>query len=336
MALLILENFVDWNGSLLSDEGVTVTGTPLIVTSPVPRGTCKAIELGNADNVKWPVDGAPSVLRFALRIYQGGSQHSNRFFAPWEGGNDHVFIGIDASGYLYAQRAFTLLGTASIDSIPLATWTHIEGKIVVDDAVGSVELRVNGSSTPALLLSGVDTKNGLTGIVNGVEIGYSGTGRTLYVTDLAVWTESGESPTGWIGDCRVDTFLPTAAGSSTDYTPSAGSNWECVEESDGDTSYIESSITADLDLFSMGNMTHTPATIHAVAVTAIARKTDSGTGSVKLTMKSGATTAQGSAEGLSDASYSREIYARGVDPATSAAWSKSAVDALEAGVESVL
>lgn len=338
MALKVIENFYDWSSSDLDQEGVQTSAGVSVHTDVAPRSACGSIRLSvNTEWVQWPIP-ADATIRFSMRVRREASAFDYVLLSPIEGASTHVQVGVNGSGYLFAKLQFSTIGTATIDPIPVDTWTHIEGKIVVHDTTGSVEVRVNGSATPALLLTGIDTRvGGAAGTPDAVRIGGVGNDSVAaYYTDFAVWDEAGETPTGWIGDCRVDTYLPTGAGSSTEWTPSAGANYAAADDPDGDTSYVESSTTGDLDLYAMGNMAHTPATIYAVAVTTLARKTDSGTGSVKLTMKSGATQAQSTDQGLSDADYARKLYARGVDPGTSSAWTQSGVNGLEAGVESVL
>jgi hypothetical protein len=66
-------------------------------------------------------------------------------------------------------------------------------------------------------------------------------------------------------------------------------------------------------------------------VLALAQNSDTGTGSLGLTVKSGATTNEGTAQNLATgAQYVRQLYE--LDPNTSAAWTVANVSALEAGV----
>ena len=66
----------------------------------------------------------------------------------------------------------------------------------------------------------------------------------------------------------------------------------------------------------------------------VARKVDTGSRSLRAVHKSGATTANGSTRVLGK-SYGLYDDRFEVDPATGAAWTKSGVDALQAGVEMV-
>jgi hypothetical protein len=341
MALKYIENFSDWAIGDISTETTGNSGVGSIADGP--RSGSKAAYFDQvSDDILVSIGGGLTTVRVAMRVNLDSLADYRCLFTLQEGARRHVGIGVNASGYLLAFRESfaTIISTATVSPLSTGTWYHIEAQLVISDTVGAVEVRVNGNPSAALSITSADTRNGGSGTVDSIQYGSvnNTNGMIGYLTDLAVWDESGESPTGWIGDARVDTITVTGAGSSTQWTPSAGSNYECVDEAnvDGDTSYIESSTTGQKDLFALSNLTHAPTTIHAVAVTAKARKTDAGSGQVKQTMKSGATEALCSSESLSETSYARKIYARGVDPATSAAWTISGVNGIEAGVESVI
>jgi hypothetical protein len=83
-----------------------------------------------------------------------------------------------------------------------------------------------------------------------------------YLDDAYVEDVNGEGdqvPQGY----QFAMVLPDGAGSSTDWTPGAGNNWEQVNEStapDDDTTYVEEAVGAELDLYTFGNLTEGPST----------------------------------------------------------------------------
>lgn len=337
MAIDLMEGFSAWSIASAAQEGWTTAGLVSLVAGP--RASGGAIQSNNAGfNTATKTLASSGATKFFCIRASIAALGTIPFLTFREGAASHVLIGLNASAQVCAWRATTgtLLG-ASSETVAAGTWFQLTGKVVVHDTTGSIELRLNGSPTPILSLSGIDTRNGGAGVIDTVQLGGSAMAGSKW-TDFAVWNESGESPTGWVGDVRVDVYLPSGAGSSTQFTPSAGANYACVGEAiaDGDTSYVESATNGHLDLYAIGNMTHTPSQIHAVGVTALAKKTDAGSGSLKLKLKSGATTDESSATALSDGSYSRLSYYRGIDPATDGAWTKAGVDALEAGIEAVI
>lgn len=331
--LLTLENFTDFSAANL--DGVASFGGTLTIVDG-PRSGSKALQqVTTNQSVTWAVPGI-ATIRFSFAVRFSSAFTSK--FCWFSEGSDHVSLGANSGGALLVHRApSSLLDTSDDGVFVLDQWTHLEGRIVIHDSSGSVEIRANGGAA-VINLTGADTQNGQTGVINSMSFGGAGSGRTVQIADLAVWSEDGEAPTGWLGHTRIDTLLPSAAGGSTQWTPSSGDNYACVDETntDDDSTYVESATNDHKDLYSLGNLSHSPTAIHAVAVTARAKKTDSGSGAVKLVMKSGSTEAIGSSEALTENEYKRFFYARGIDPDTSGAWSVSAVNALEAGIKAVI
>jgi hypothetical protein len=99
-----------------------------------------------------------------------------------------------------------------------------------------------------------------------------------------------------------------------------------------DSNYVSSATVGNKDLYDVTDLPFTPSSVYAVKVTWRARKDDATTRTVRANLKSGATTANGAtkAMGASYQSYS-DVYL--TDPNTSAAWTVSAVNAIQVGPE---
>ena len=337
MALDYIQGFADWDIANLAYEIPGATGT-LSIVDGARSGESKALRaVGNA-TVPFSVSSASTkYLCVRFKRVSGVTDYASVKFM--EGSTPHVSIVFATDYSLKAVRgeaAGTVLSSVA-SAYSANTWVQLVIKVVVHDTTGTVEVRVNGSTTPIIVLTGQDTRNGLTGVIDAISIVNAGS-DTVEIMDLAAWTDSGETPNGWVKDTRVDTYLVNGAGSSTQYTPSAGANYQCVDEvqSDGDTTYNQSSTNGHVDLFTLANMTHVPSTIHAVAVTVVASKTAEGAATVKAKLKAGATTVAGSEQTLNFSTYNRGIFAKGTNPDTSLPFTISDVNALEIGYESVI
>lgn len=260
-----------------------------------------------------------------------------------EATGQHVTIAMNTSGQLFAARggaAGTVLGTGST-VIPTATWYSVEVKVLVSDTVGTVEVRINGAVE--LNLSGLDTRNaGASGVIDTIQLGdIASPGTTsntwqFYWDDLVIYNTTGSVCSTWTGDIRVDSILPSGAGSSTQFTPSAGSNYQCVDDASANTTdYVDSSTAGHIDLYEAADLAHTPTNIYGVLMTALATKDDAGARSLKLKMKSSSTTGDSSAMALTNASWERKTALFETDPNTSAAWTKANLNAAEIGIECV-
>lgn len=229
----------------------------------------------------------------------------------------------------------SLLGTTSF-VLSLGVFYYIEIKVLISDTVGTFEIRVDGSSK--LALTSQDTRaTGAGTTANQIRLGEDASpvnSLTFTYDDLYVCDGAGSTNNNFLGDCRVDAYLPNGAGNSTQLTPSAGSNYQCVDDTtpNDDTDYVEHATVGNKDTYACGNMSHTPSSIFGVQILANAKKDDAGARSLATVTRSGTTDFDGATAVLST-SYIYYSDIREVDPNTSAAWTKTNFDAAEFGVK---
>jgi hypothetical protein len=159
-------------------------------------------------------------------------------------------------------------------------------------------------------------------------------GNVAFLDDLAINDTLGTLNNGRPGDGCVVLLKPNGAGSNTAQSrggTDSGANWSQVDEVPSSTTdYVYSSTVGARDTYALENL---PAGVNAVnccdlVVTAL--NSDVGTGSIGLTLKSGATTNEGTAQPLGITPQTFHQFFE-VDPNTSASWTVAAVNALEAG-----
>jgi len=109
-------------------------------------------------------------------------------------------------------------------------------------------------------------------------------------------------------------------------------NFGMVSEAqeNGDTTYIYDSNPGDNDLYLLPSLATTPSTILAVQTRGYMRKSDTGTRTGALQIKSGTTTAQSGTLTLST-TYQGVNRVDVVDPNTGSAWQPAAVNAVQVG-----
>lgn len=251
-----------------------------------------------------------------------------------DGGSDQLTFLRKSDGAIEVRRGGgggAILGTSAPGVFPASAWTYIEVKVTVDDSAGAVDVQVNG--TNVLSLTGLDNQQ--TG--NNYITRY-GLATGLY-DDHYLADTSGPAPgNDFLGDVKVETLYPNAAGDSADFTPSAGSNYQNVDEpqtNDGDTTYNESSTTGDIDLFNLDSLVTTSGTVFAVQQHMAARKTDGVVREVRHKLKSGSTTVDGATVGLGTSYQQFHGDIEELDPDTAAAWTISGVNALQIGYENI-
>lgn len=139
----------------------------------------------------------------------------------------------------------------------------------------------------------------------------------------------------WIGKTYIQGLTITGSGTTTQWDPSTGSNYACVDEVPySDTDYVYTNTNDEIDTYALSNLSGTIASIKAMALTARAAYDGSPTPThIQLGVRSG-----GSDYFATDFSPPSSFGFLGqrileVNPATSAAWTESGVNALEVGMK---
>ena len=264
------------------------------------------------------------------RWYNGGYQRGLVGF--YEGTTLHAGIELGYSAgnyYTIAYRGGTLVDT-DYTYFPYNTWLLIEVYALINDSTGAIIVKINGIET--VNFSG-DTRNGGTsGVIDGIRFGRTATPNDVngpYWDDLVI------DDSEWIGNTAILGLSPSGAGSNTNWTPSAGSNYQTVDEvpaSDADYNAVNS--VDQIDTFAMGDLPFSPESIKAVQVSVRAQKEGASTPqNIAPTVKSGSTTDSGADQAL-ETSFRAHSKIWPTDPDTASAWTESGVNALEAGYKS--
>lgn len=239
------------------------------------------------------------------------------------------------SGTLSVRRNTTTLGTTT-EAVTAGVYYYLEFKWSIHDSTGSYELRLNG--TTVLSGSSVDTRNGGSGIWDTIMLSSIGTGTGVSTSfdDFVVWDTTGSAPyNDFLGPVRVKTIFPDGAGASSDFTPSAGSNYQNVDEAsqDGDTTYNSESTPGDHDTYTFGAVGLT-GTVLGVQTNLWVRSDGAGSETIRPKIRIGATDYNGTTVGVStDYANKPEVFQ--VSPATSTAWTVTEIDGAEFGIELV-
>jgi len=261
------------------------------------------------------------------------------------GGTYHLSLRFDSTQRFYVYNHAT---SASSSYSPLTYtpggWYYIEMKVKIDNTNGGVWVRINGVDqirlgAYALTPVGLDTLAGagsaiadtiIFGNINGSNCSWNG-------DDVYMCDDSGSANNDFLGDIRVQTILPTADGGTNEWTASAGSRYDCVNDPtlNSVTDYIQSGTTVgNKNTFAFGNVTPTSGTVKGVQILIGAMKDDAGSRSIAPVYGNGtpASDVDGATVSVGDAYiYYSEIKEQ--DPVAAADWTISSVNAAEFGVK---
>lgn len=251
-----------------------------------------------------------------------------------DGSADQISLAYTVSGQVQVLRGATVLGTSGIVLI-VGTMHHIQFQATINNTTGSYEVKVDGVSV--LSGTGVNTRNGTAvNQANGYRLGAGGSssGGQIF-DDLYVWDGSGSVNNTFPGDVVVSAILPSGAGNSTQWTPSAGSNYQCVDETTPNTSDYVSTLTLNnKDTYVFGDVAGSGSPLGAV-VNAYATKADAGAArGIKAICRASSTESQSSEVTISTTwrYWIQAVFEN--DPSTSALWaSLAAINGAEWGVQ---
>lgn len=201
-------------------DSVTGSNLTLVSGANTAFGIGQALYSTNAASITktFTTGTNETTIYFSLRVKIGNAAASIAF-QLLDGSNFQCSAMINGDLSVSARTGSssgTVLGsTAGV--LTLNTWDSYQGKIVIGNTTGSVEIRKNGSSTPILSLTNVNTRGGSTN-------NYANRLQVLFISisegidDLIVWSDNGAAPTSWIGDPRSISLTPNGQGASTQFS----------------------------------------------------------------------------------------------------------------------
>jgi hypothetical protein len=256
----------------------------------------------------------------------------------FDGGTAQVDVRINSSQQWYVTRNGTTLFTATTSPLAFGSlWYFVELKSTIDPSAGYAELRVNGVSLGTF--SGNTSGSG-NAYANQIRIGWlNGTSGGSVSTNFDdVYLLEGDSGTGlidFLGDCRVQTLLPNAAGTNTNFSKAgaAATNWQSVNEAQPDTTTtVFGNTAAQYDTYQYSDLTTTTNRVFAVAQSFVQQKDDAGFRTATARVRSGGAEADFAAPVVPlTASYSVLQQIQETNPVTAVPWVVADVNAAEFG-----
>lgn len=151
----------------------------------------------------------------------------------WDGSTEQCCLTVNSNGALQFRRSFapgTAIGAISANGTIVANaWNGLIVVIVVSATVGSVQLFMNGNTTPVINSTGLNTSASGNAFASQVGLGGNVNSAVLsHYDDFLCLDGSGTSlnsaPTT---DIRIITKMPSGAGTYTNWTPNGlGSNFQ--------------------------------------------------------------------------------------------------------------
>lgn len=303
---------------------------------------------GSSGSIQSPVFQTPSFglettlgVAFGLNVLGTTSSLASQGLYFERGGLEQVHLEIvnGASTFeLRLVKGATVIATTA-ESFVHGSWHHFELKVTPNTSTGAYELRHN--EVNVLSGSGVNTANTGSNQADGFAIRFSTTTTNVRLDDIAVWGASGAAPTDFIGDSVVEGIEIDGAGASTQWTPSAGSNFQNVDDpgnavpaDTGTGGNNQSDTNGQRDLYSYGDLTQIDGTILFVQLDTQLAMSATGSRNVKTKYRDPDTTVVDVAtHAVTQTVYASFPDVMSVNPNTAAAWDAAEINGGQFGVE---
>lgn len=340
------------NGSTSNDFTLgslnTRGGTANNYASRLTIGMQSAVNAQQIDDVLWRSDASsvPWVGDIRAYVRMPASDASVQFSRSGAGVLSQTIgssTSVNTNIGTMRLTQFTVNTAGTISTISFASNAGMTGNIkgaIWADAAG-VPGAVLGSAPSQAVVAGGAGTNAMT-LTSGVSVA---AGQKIWVgacvdTTTGSWATSGSSvSTGAVAMGSFAAFpqaspvvtIPTQmVGSSIIYNVSGNAALVAEAQQDGAATYVYDSVVGHADLYGIAPLAVTPASVIAVTTRAFIQKSDAGSRSGAVQLKSGATTVASTTTALST-TFAWLYRTDTTDPATGSAWTTTAVNNVQVG-----
>lgn len=337
MALLFAEGFEHYGAGSVSNT--MLAGAWSAVSSPMSiNNNSSSYPARTGGRAFWCTQDADNRVEFKgtthnevgcavgmyLKTMPAAQINSCGFVISDENNTIIVYTRVNPNGSVELRRSGTTLGITDPGLITAQAWNHFEVRVLQDNVVGEVELRVNG--VVELFLTNLDL-----GTVRprfwrtdgdyytAVERGYD---------DLILWDTTGDVNNTFFGPARVNTIWLNGDEPGNQWSiTGAASGADALKETapDGDTSYISAAINNMKSDFSLEPLPPEAEVISGVYIPTMAKLAVAGVGHMKTSMVSAGEVSEGKDVPLTTAyTYRGDVFE--TDPATGLPWTKNGLE----------
>lgn len=291
MASRFICGFDDYDSTGCSYEWNRYSSVPPTVASGLTGSCLKFVGGGSggiASITPFP-EGKASVF-FGFRMMFTAIPLPQAILSISDATREHLVVSLQASGALTVARSntsplgFSTSGTLLGTSSPLAIGLpyYVEFEITINDTAGVVKLYLNGNPTPDLSVTSADTQNAGTSAVCTIGWQWNHATYILYIDDIYCNDTTGSKNTGLEGDVQVRSHFPNTNGNSSQWDRSTGADqYATIDDNpQSTTDYNSTSTLNEVDTVNVESLADTGATIKAVQVNLLAKKTTSGTAAI--------------------------------------------------------
>ncbi len=333
MALLFVDSFGHYaTADILKkyNDGSFSNGMAIQTTGGRRGGPCIKGPAGLYKN--FDAEKTTLIMGFAYRC--GGVGNFDVTLCSYlRGSSARVTLHANSAGELYVRNdEGNVIGRTRPNLIFPGATAYIEFKVVAG-LVGAAEVRVNGNTE--LQLINVRTSEELF-ISFGLGKGgfYDQIDTQAIVNDLYVCDTAGSFNNDFLGDCRVDAYLPTSEGAVQEWVPfPEGVHYTTVDDVPiNENDYLETATSGAIEVLGYTDLVNIPLAVYGVQLNTAIKKIDAGERQFKSVAYVGGTPYDAGEKSIGD-SIRLEHHVWDANPATGTAWTRESVNLAQFGVK---
>lgn len=257
MALLRFASFEDQN--LLE---IVPTGAAANISTATPRTGSRHLRIPNSMTNGWDhgwlmwINSGEFFFQFATKLSAASSNNNlHSMFIMYDSAGTAMFTGlwvVATQGYRFYTGTSTELIGSTVTGVTTG-WRVFEGyvKISTDIGVGRFVLRIDGVTE--IDFTGVTQLGAKTQVASMKHAGHYGF-ESQYFDDIIVNDTTGSSFNSWPMGVKIHKVaLPTQNGNYHAWTPSAGDNFQCIDEVPPSMTDFLTGSVGDKDSYAFGD-----------------------------------------------------------------------------------
>ena len=242
----------------------TDTSSLLSIDTSVKRSGAASLKAVGGANPSWveqmiasSAGNGPYYTRVYFRLATAPTTRTGVMYIGESGGTARATMNIETDSTLKIYANSEMIGSASA-ALSTGVWYRLELSYYNNTATGNTEIEgyYAVEDNTSILIAKTKVERRFPSTVQYVRVGATIATATFEANydDWAINDSTGSYQTSFPGAGHVIHLNPSAAGDSTQWSPSTGSNWDCLDEVPlSDTDYVQQTTIDYVDLYNVQN-----------------------------------------------------------------------------------
>ena len=229
MALIFVDGFDHYhpiNASMKYGAGLSSGSYSWSATGGRRDGGCISLGICELAKTIFPMENL--IMGVAVRFNGEQQAFKQPFIRIYAYSSLQFYLALGTDGTIEVYRGDDYFMSTGVKVLERETWYYIELKARVNSTDGNILIRIDEEDE--IYIEPDNTSQGGYYYTNKIVLCNNCNPPTTSFDDFYINTIDDVVNNKFLGDSRVDTLFPAAPGAFTEWTPSSGQNWECIDD----------------------------------------------------------------------------------------------------------